>query len=596
MKHTQKSTIKFNLNSIFILSIMIPLFILPAIFTIYYNYVIQQENNRNVSNILSSVSENIVSVLKDLETISNTCYMHKNIFSALESFNNPKLYSNYDKLELLRLQDEYTDAMTKLMFTSQQHISNISFFPISPESTEFYSLSKNWAVIDTIEYKDYHSQDWFEQTLSNKKTILYYSDHIPSYLDSKYESPVFSALKLIRSMDSKKSIGVLKIDSQIENLENILDSIEINESYHILITDRQGHVIAGQSDDFKQIPRQYEEGTVKIEGKTFQVLSKSIPRTDWNLVYLSPAAAAVITNTLYPLGISFIFILLITLTAFLIYTNRSNAIVKSVSNITNTLKQLELGHLEVRSQVSSNNELKIISDSLNRMAMKLNEYIEQEYISVINQQKTEYKALQSQINPHFLYNTLNGFIALNRMGEKVKLEKSIIHLTHLFQYTCHTQDSTCLKDEFQFLGEYLKLQKLKYDERLEFSIFLGASCETLSIPKLLLQPIVENCILHGLEPTRETIHINIFGELVNVGGIGEMVVLIISDDGVGYDQSSAEIKVQGIGMKNVQTRLSLFYRESIYEITSFPQKGTKTKIIFSINDRQQALPSCYCHE
>lgn len=578
MKST-KTTIQFNLYSIFFLSILIPFLAASVLFSMYYNYIITKQNRQNINNVLRSMSQNVENQLAELNKIASTGYMHTNILNAMESFSSPHLYSYIDDLKLSRLENDYTTAMIKLMFTSQHSISNISFFPVTEDSQSFYSLSKNSAGIKKLTFHNYQEQPWYQEAITKQGDTLYYPGHISYYLGNTKNTPVFSAVKLIINFDSKKKIGIIKIDSELSNLEKLLEPIQLEKASHLLILDQNLETLVSSLDTPINLSLQTLNGTHTINGSRYHVISKSIPGSDWTLAYLSSA------HTELPrLFVSFIIaafcMLLGTIAAFAVYKYRSAFIIKALKNIIQTIETIENGDLTARSHVASHNELRIISDALNNMSFHLNKHIEKEYIAVINQQKAEYKALQSQINPHFLYNTLNGFIALNRMGEKKRLEQGILQLTHLLRYTCYPQETTTIQKELEFLKEYLMLQKLKYDERLEFSICCDENVENLQIPKLLLQPIVENSIIHGLEPTDKTIQINISANYVRVKGLEPMVLIYMTDNGVGFEAGTDE--AFSIGTKNVRTRVSLFQKDSLYTTSSQPGKGTKTAIIFTI--------------
>lgn len=582
---SRKPTFRFNLYSIFIISILIPFSVASLTFTLYYNYIIQTRDTQNISGMMASVSRNIDTQLAELKNISTTCYMHSNILESMKSFNNPDLHSYYDSLELNRLENDYTIAMTKLMFTSQQAIYNISFFPVA-DADFFYSLSKSSAGIKRIPFKGYQSQDWFRQALNADGDLIFYPAHTPYYLGEDNTPGIFSAVRLIMDMDSKKHIGVLKIDSRLSNLEQLTDSITGSPDSHIMIADAGGRVVAGGGGLFSVLPdgiHRSDSGAaaVTINGAHYDATVSPLAKTDWFLVYLSNLQSGTERIVLSVL-ISLSCMAVGTAISFAIYRNRSNTLVKSIGNITDTIRQFKQGNLQARSTVSADHDLKSISDELNNMADNLDTYIKREYIAIINQQKAEYKALQSQINPHFLYNTLNGFIALNRMGEKQTLEKSIIQLTHMFRYTCQPKDTTTLMEEVCFLEEYLNLQKLKYDERLEFSIWMHPACETFPIPKLLLQPIVENSILHGLEPTARTIRITIVCQPILLKGIGPAIFILLSDDGVGCQPEQMLTRKGSVGFMNVRERTLLFSPDAVCRVESSPGHGTKTMFLFPV--------------
>lgn len=335
----KKPTFRFNLYSIFIISILIPFSIASLIFTLYYNYIIQKRDAQNVFSIMTSVSRNIDTQLAELQNISTTGYMHSNILESMKSFNNPSLYSYYDSLKLNSLENDYTIAMTKLMFTSQQAIYNISFFPVA-ESDSFYSLGKNSAGIKRIPFKDYASQEWFIQALEADGDLVFYPSHIPYYLGEDNTPRVYSAVRLILDMDSKKHIGVLKIDSRLFNLEQLTDN-------HIVIADKTGKIIAG-SQKVSYLPA---GSPIIIDGERFGATVLPIAKTDWQLIYLTSLHSKTRRIFISVLISAFCMALGIGV-AFVIYRNRSNALVVSIGNITDTIRQFEQGNLKARSTVS----------------------------------------------------------------------------------------------------------------------------------------------------------------------------------------------------------------------------------------------------
>lgn len=155
----------------------------------------------------------------------------------------------------------------------------------------------------------------------------------------------------------------------------------------------------------------------------------------------------------------------------------------------------------------------------------------------------------------------------------------------MLRYTCSPRETTTIKEEIEFLNKYLLLQNLKYDERLEFAIVSEEEVNNYQIPKLLLQPVVENCILHGLEPTDETIQINIYVHSLHTECFGNLLIIFIADTGVGYNPAAISTASNHIGIKNVQERVALFQKNSLFSVRSAPGKGTQTTIIFSLENK-----------
>ncbi len=201
------------------------------------------------------------------------------------------------------------------------------------------------------------------------------------------------------------------------------------------------------------------------------------------------------------------------------------------------------------------------------------------YTELLEKREAEYQALQSQIQPHFLYNVLNGLIGLNRLGDRKSLENAIFALKGMLRYTLEQAEWTTIAEEFLFLQKYCDLQKIRFQERLEIHIYYDSNTADCRIPKLLLQPLVENAIIHGIEPLDRQGELNITARFNRKNGESVLGILI-SDNGIGFNQKPIE-KKEHIGLSNVRERLMIAYNKASFNIKSRIGKGTQAVIEIS---------------
>ena len=166
------------------------------------------------------------------------------------------------------------------------------------------------------------------------------------------------------------------------------------------------------------------------------------------------------------------------------------------------------------------------------MTLSLKEHIDKEYVAALNQQAAQYQALQSQIKPHFLYNTLNGILSLNRIGRKEKVERAIRDLTGMLRYIQHTETVTTVAEEFRFIDSYCRLQKLRFPNKFSYSVDYDPKIGGLEIPRLLVQPFVENAVIHGIEPVPCSCLLTVEAQY---NEHKDSAVIRITDDGMGFD-------------------------------------------------------------
>ncbi len=192
--------------------------------------------------------------------------------------------------------------------------------------------------------------------------------------------------------------------------------------------------------------------------------------------------------------------------------------------------------------------------------------------ALLARRDAEFSALQAQIQPHFLYNVLNSLVALNRMEARDKLESSLHALKDLFRYSLRKERLATVGEETSFIEAYCRLQGLRFEGRLSFSVRVDPEAAGLRIPRLIIQPLVENAMIHGVEPLERPVHV-----LVSATAEKGMLSLRVDDDGAGCDP--ADIREKGhIGLGNVRERLHLLYTDASLRLEGKPGAGFTAEI------------------
>jgi len=199
------------------------------------------------------------------------------------------------------------------------------------------------------------------------------------------------------------------------------------------------------------------------------------------------------------------------------------------------------------------------------------------YREILEKQDAEYLALQAQVKPHFLYNILSSFMGLNRMGDTEGLENAITALRDMLRYLQNRSRETTIGEEIILIRRYLELQKIRFQERLSYTIDVDKTAEQVRIPRLLMQPLVENGLIHGLEPLDHGGRIEIEVKLDEVNNPAPELSIRITNSGrkLHNDYSS---KRGGIGLSNVKSRLRIAYPDSSFTIAATEEGGTLVHI------------------
>ncbi len=195
------------------------------------------------------------------------------------------------------------------------------------------------------------------------------------------------------------------------------------------------------------------------------------------------------------------------------------------------------------------------------------------YRQLIELREAELQSLQARIQPHFLYNVLNGLVGLNRMGDRSGLEAAVLDLKDLLRYTLDHARTVTLTEELAFIGKYLELQKLRFGERFDYEVSCDAGCASLVIPKLLLQPLAENSLIHGIELMPGGGRLEISARELP----GRAVLIVVSDNGAGFDLTTHD-PASRVGLSNVTKRLELAFPGSTFTIDSTPGQGCRIEL------------------
>lgn len=436
-------------------------------------------------------------------------------------------------------------------------------------------FSSNYVFADPLPGYDWTNEEWYRDAMENNGQIIFVPPHVPKYFDSGTDERVASIVTTIRNYISTEPYAVIKLDFLPSMMNTYLHLEEFHVPSAIYVADEDDNLI------FHEATNSRMENLISIvDGKipkinNFEVrhFSQKIEGTPYTLNVLLDNRAIIINSIkIYSIGVVLYLIALFTA----IYLNRrfSNRITGPISSMKDLLSHVEVGDFSVRYEHKQQWELEELGNSLNEMTEQLEIMIERTYLAQIARQEAEYKALLKQIQPHFLFNTLNTMIGLLYQGRYEQLEKNIMCLSDLLRNVLKSDLSWTMDEEIKFINDYLVLQKSRFENRLSYTIDVPDDIGQISIPKLLFQPFVENSIIHGMEPSKKPCKI-----LIRASKENGLTVVSIKDNGIGFDKNAIDI-YSSIGISNCIKRLKLFYSESTVNIDSTPGEGCTVIITF----------------
>ncbi|MEC0212960.1 sensor histidine kinase [Paenibacillus ehimensis] len=392
-------------------------------------------------------------------------------------------------------------------------------------------------------------------------------------------------------------IGLVVVDANMASFERLVKDMDAVTRGKTFIINNEDIVIYDSDRAF--MTRKIEEGhwlqrgresqgsfLEQVEGRDSLVVYSISERSGWRVVITVPLDQ--LTQGVERTREFTLFATLLTIgLALAISIFLSFALTRSLRKLVVLMKSVQQGNLDVRFPVTSQDEAGRLGNQFNRMIDRIRHLIEENTRIGERKKEAELHALQSQINPHFIYNTLESIRMTAEFNDDDEVADMTEILGKLLRYSItDKKEFVQMEDELEHLRNYMKLQEFRYPGRFQLTIEPYEKFETLRMLKLTVQPIVENAILHGMNPSRKMI------VSVSFAKSGEDVVMVIQDNGTGMNPetleklrrtlSSAEGSPKdkrSIGLRNVNERLKLYYGGSYgLEVYSVEGKGTEVHV------------------
>ncbi|QUI23666.1 sensor histidine kinase [Vallitalea pronyensis] len=476
------------------------------------------------------------------------------------------------------------DYMTTT-FLQDRDINSLVFY--SPTEGFIYSFDKNAKM-------KYHSS--YTSAFQNYESKLndYSGTNKPIFttdlaLDDDLSNS-FSIIVTIKNDISLKPIGKLIINysnSSIRNAYNFfLQKSSTVDPGHVVIMTTDNHVVFQSTTHYQHdIDPTLANTTYDYTELDKTTYVKSLKHNESNMIILGLIPKSIIGNDVRQTILLIVFVTCICILAIIGLSILFTASYSSrLHNITSAIKKVRKGDLSVRIQTKNKkDELTEIANNFNRMCDDLDDYIEKVYVYQVKQKSAELKSLQAQINPHFLYNTLESIRMRAAVRGALDVSEMIYILATFFRNSLKTETITTIEKEIDHCKLYLKLFQIRYNDKLSVTFNIEEAMLSYSIVSLSLQPIIENYIVHGIDLNATNNTITISGRFDH-----DDIFIEIEDNGCGIeahrlmDINSAlnnKIEPYSIGIFNVHERLRIVYGDAYgLNITSKENIGTKVTI------------------
>ncbi len=537
---------------------------LPVLVTFFVSFfqmrgILRENATENINSYLYQATASLDGEIKIYNNLANYISFNQTISQTL----------NYDYESIYNMYDRFVMVIDPLL-------SSLMYFHDEVDRVTIYvdkdTVKHGSTLAPTSEIADKY---WYKEALSDNDNHWYVD---------KENNSVFSVSKLVL-LDRYGIEGILYIDVEYDKVFEPFSQTIIS-NYGLFVTDGEGNVLY-EADDFDdknaKYRLNYEDFLAELDktGGKYKIISEKSEAADWTIYLYKPDRLMIssVTPIVWIAGISGIVCAGAALASM---AATSRFVTNRVIKLQRSMKEVENGNLDVSVPVDGQDEISDLIRGFDNMVLRLDMLINEVYDSRIKEKEYEMRALQAQINPHFLYNTLSliNWKAIEAGADdisRITLSLSTFYRTSLNK----GKNVMSIKDELDNMRSYLDIQLMMHDGEFDTDIIIDDEILHYNTLNLILQPLIENAIDHGID-----MNTGIRGKITITGRQnGDEIELTVEDNGVGMTPEQAEKIIteesKGYGVRNVNERIKLYYGEQ-YElrIKSEIGKGTKVTVHF----------------
>lgn len=557
--------------------VITPLILIAMVINIGAYKVIDDKSNALIHQALKQTGQNIANILSETEGISTSLLADPEIQAMSKAYMEGQL--------LL-----FESAKREAFFSIESLLKNKPYFnsvSISNQGTILYQYG---------EKVNYESTSYDEVVKNLAGKAIWIPDYtLNNRIDGSSAKQVISLKRVINDLNMyNRNLSILRLSLDEDYVFKMFSDLNTWENSTISLFDQTGTVISSTDRTllnqnmanaaFMTEVNQFTSGytNLKMNNRHYMMYKYTIEPLGWQIIQILPVkelrSETVIINAFvaFTIGLCVVFGL-----AFYIF--QRNTIINPLRKLSREIKKVKRGQFEVGLDIKSNDEIGMISFAFLDMARKLERLIEEEYKSKVREKEAHIQVLESQINPHFLYNTLDSIRWQALMNQDAAVAEQVEALANIFRHVLNKgQSMTTIREEIQYLENYLLIFKNRFGDNIQVDIEVDEALMEDSIQKLLLQPLVENSLIHGLGHKKGIGHIQ-----VTIFKSNDLIHCKVTDNGVGVDQEKLQkiiyddnYKGKSIALRNVHQRLQYKYGPD-YGLTIHSELGRGTTASFS---------------
>ena len=501
-------------------------------------------------------------------------------------------------------EDSIGEKLTLLYNNNKEQVSNIAL--ISKEGEPI-------SVVPAARFrKNFKAEDeeWFVNALNKTENIHFTLPHVQKMFekgDNSYKWVISMSRAVEITVGGSTEQAVLLIEMAYQGLEEVLDEVTLGNGGYIYLMDSNGDLIwhpkfeliaSGRVKENNLVAAGYDDGSREeiFNGTRQTVVTKTVGYTGWKLVGVIKGTGISLNMLKTRLFIVFV-ILLIIFIVILINSYISFRVTNPIRELEKSVKALEEGNLDADIYMGGSYEVQHLGKSVQDMKFRIKGLMQDIVNEHEEKRKSEFDSLQAQINPHFLYNTLDIIVWQIENEKQSEAVHTVTALARFFRLSLGKgKNIVTVKDEIEHVKNYLMIQHMRFKNKFDYEFDIAEDVLELPSLKLMLQPLVENAIYHGMEFMDGDGLI-----MVKAWQEENELYLSVADNGLGMTEDKVETiltgksasgngRGSGIGVKNVNERIKLYFGEAYgLTIDSEPDEGTTVIIHLPAKDEKESL-------
>lgn len=447
--------------------------------------------------------------------------------------------------------------------------------------------------------KQDQAQPWYQQIKAANGQVVWYGIR-PSFMtlgNAATDKPVFCLGRAIKNLDRRNEIiGVLIMEFDPEPIQSFLAQVDFHTSSSTLIVDKDNKIVADskgtrlmQPSGLKLPASSNGVITHMLNGKEMMAVFDQTELNDWKLVGMAPIQELIRDSS--EIGVyTFYLVIGFTIVAIALAFAVAKHMHKPVSVLLRSMRRAREGDFDVQIEDRRSDEFGMLYHSFNTMVTRIKNLIEEVYIQKLLKKETQLKMMASQINAHFLYNTLDSIHWISRIYKADEISTMIFGLSKYLRISLSEgKDFVTVRESVELLESYLSIQKVRYQDKFEVNMNVDPAIQHNRVLKFVFQPLVENAIYHGLENKRGGGRLDISWR-----SDGQILYFEVEDDGIGIEpgkmaellevlESEETASEHNFALKNINTQIKLAYgKEYGLRIDSTPDAGTKVTMVIPL--------------